>query len=177
MPSVMSCGIAGSISQVEPPHIHVFPTSYSPKFTACEATWTHPNMQARNFLQRRLAFVRIDGKKAIMSKLDDAIVACKEQMKKQKIPCNDDLLRAIAKSLGPSLFKQDAKLVAAAQPKEIKGIKEKFLIKKLGCKDDAKLDTAIEYAIDKIGRSNRAKLRPVFYYLLVKKLKKESEFV
>lgn len=111
-----------------------------------------------------------------MSKLDDAIAACKDQMKKQKIPCNDDLLRAIAKSLGPSLYKADAKLVAAAQPKEIEGIKQKFLIKKLGLEDGPKLDAAIEHAIEKIGRSNRAKLRPVFYYILVKKLKKESVF-
>ncbi len=112
-----------------------------------------------------------------MSKLDDAIEACKEQMKNQKIPCNEELLRAIAKGLGPSLYKADAKLVAAAQPKEIAGIKEKFLIKKLGLEDGPKLDAAIEHAIEKIGRSNRAKLRPVFYYLLVKKLKKESVYI
>lgn len=111
-----------------------------------------------------------------MSKLDDAIEACKEQMKKCKIKCDDDLLRAIAKGLGPSLYNKDSKLVAAANKGEIDNIRQKFLIKKLGCDDNAKLDTAIEHAIDKIGRSNRAKLRPVFYYILVKKLKKESVF-
>ena len=111
-----------------------------------------------------------------MSKLDDAIESCKAQMKKCKISCNDDLLRGIAKSLGPSLYNKDSKMVAAADKKELENIKTKFINKKLGVSDDKKADAAIEHAIEKIGRSNRAKLRPVFYYLLVKKLKKESVF-
>jgi len=35
-------------------------------------------------------------------------------------------------------------------------------------------DATISHAIEKIGSSNRQKLRPVFYYLIVKYLKKES---
>jgi hypothetical protein len=113
-----------------------------------------------------------------VSKLDDAVEKCVKQMEEQKIkPIDHDLLRAIAKSLGPSLYKKDSALVAAGQKGELETIRTKFLIKKLGCEDNAKLDKAIDKAIDKIGRSRRNKMRPVFYYLLVKDLKKESVFV
>lgn len=109
-----------------------------------------------------------------MSKLDAAITSCKTQMKKCKIPCNDELLAKIAKSLGPSLYNRDAKLIAARDPKELATIKKNFIAKKLGEKDEKKQDAAIADAIKKIGPSNRHKLRAVFYYIIVKKLKKES---
>lgn len=98
-------------------------------------------------------------------------------MKEQKIKVDRDLLHAIAKSLGPSLYKRDAALVAAGQKSELETIKKKYLIKKLGCDDGPHLDKAIDKAIVKIGKSRRNKMRPVFYYLLVKELKKESVYV
>lgn len=111
-----------------------------------------------------------------MSKFDTVIESCIKQMKEQKIKVDQPLLEAIAKSLGPSLYNRDASLVAAAQKSELETIKKNFLIKKLGCPDDAKLDKALAKAVDKIGKSRRNKLRPVFYYLLVKDLKKESVY-
>ena len=111
-----------------------------------------------------------------MSKLDDAIEAAKKQMKAQKVPCNDDLLRSIAKGLGPSIYSADGKLVAARDAKEINTIKKNFIGKKLGETDEKKQDAAIAHAIEKIGPSNRQKLRTVFCYILVKKLKKESVY-
>lgn len=102
---------------------------------------------------------------------------CVQQMKEQKIRVDRPLLDAIGKSLGPSLYKRDALLVAAAQKSELETIKKNFLIKKLGCEDGPKLDKAMQKAVDKIGRSRKNKLRPVFYYILVKELKKESVFV
>ena len=112
-----------------------------------------------------------------MSKLDAVLDSCRKQMKQQRIAINNDLLTAIAKSLGPSIYKRDARTVATGQKKEMANIRKNFLIKKLGCEDNAKLDRAMAKAIDKIGRSNRNKLRPVFYYLLVRELKKQSLFV
>ncbi len=112
-----------------------------------------------------------------MSKFDDVMDKCAAQMKEQKIKVDRPLLDAIGKSLGPSLYRKDALLVAAGQKSELETIKKNFLIKKLGCPDDAKLDKAIDKAVEKIGRSRRNKLRPVFYYLLVKNLKKEDVFV
>jgi len=50
-----------------------------------------------------------------MSKLDDAIAAAKKQMEAQNISCNEDLLKSIAKGLGPSIYNPDGKLVAAGE--------------------------------------------------------------
>lgn len=112
-----------------------------------------------------------------VSKFDDVMDKAVKQMKEQKIPVNRELLEAIGKSLGPSLYNRDASLVAAGQKAELETIKKKFLIKKLGCADDAKLDKALEKAVNKIGKSRRNKMRPVFYYLLVRDLKKEDVYI
>ncbi len=95
-------------------------------------------------------------------------------MKDCGIPSDDALLTKIAKACGPSLYNRDASRVAAGQKGELETIKKTFLIGKLGCSESDNLDGAIKHAIEKIGKSNRNKLRPVFYYLLVKKLGKES---
>ena len=109
-----------------------------------------------------------------MSKFDNVIESCKTQMKKIGTRADNELLEKIAKSLGPSIYNRDASLVATSQKTEMDNIRKKFIGKKLGVTDDKVADKAIEKAIDKIGRSNRHKLRVVFYYLLVKNLKKES---
>jgi len=111
-----------------------------------------------------------------MSKFDDMMERCVKQMKEQKIKVDRPLLEKIGKSLGPSLYKRDAQLVAASQKSELETIKKKFLIKKLGCTDGPALDKALAKAVKKIGPSRRDKLRPVFYYLLVKDLGKESVY-
>ena len=110
-----------------------------------------------------------------MSKFDEAIEACKAQMDKCGIDCDESLLTAIAKGLGPSLYNKDSNLVAAGDKGEIDGVKKNFIAKKLGVEGD-EADAAIEAAVDKIGKSNRQKLRPVFYYLIVKHLGKESVY-
>lgn len=109
------------------------------------------------------------------SKLEEAVETCKLQMKQCKIKCNDKLLTAIAKSLGPSLYKRDAMMVAASNKSEIDTIKKNFIKKKLKVEGPA-ADKAIAHAVDKLGSSNRHKRRPVFYYLITEKLKKQSVF-
>lgn len=111
-----------------------------------------------------------------MSKFDEAVEKCVAQMGEQDIPVDRPLLEAIAKSLGPSLYNKDSSLVAAGQPSELDNIKKKFLVGKLGCEDGPELDQVIADAVDKIGQSRRNKLRPVFYYIMVKQLGKESVF-
>jgi len=54
-------------------------------------------------------------------------------------------------------------------------VKARFINRKLGV-DGPEADAAIQHAIDTIGASNRQKLRPVFYYLIVKHLNKESVY-
>ena len=110
-----------------------------------------------------------------MSQFDDVIDACKKQMASCGIECDEALLIKIAKGLGPSIYDADGKLVAATDPSEIETVRTNFVSKKLGVTGDA-AEAAINYAIEKIGASNRQKLRPVFYYLIVKNLGKESVF-
>lgn len=111
-----------------------------------------------------------------MSKFDSVMDRCEKQMKEQKIKIDRPLLEAIGKSLGPSLYKRDASLVAAGQKSELETIKKKYLMGKLGCPEGPELDKAMSKAVTKIGKSRRNKLRPVFYYLLVKELGKESVY-
>jgi len=111
----------------------------------------------------------------IMSAFNEVLDKCKTQMNKCGIKYNEDLLTSVAKSLGPSIYKQDALLVAAGDKTEVETIKKNFVAKKLGVEGSA-ADTAIEYAVEKIGSSNRQKLRPVFYYLIVEKLGKQAVY-
>jgi hypothetical protein len=110
-----------------------------------------------------------------MSKFDDAINECKAQMAGCNIECDDNLLKAVAKGLGPSLYNRDAFLVAAGDSKEINNIKSRYIQRKLGV-EGPDADAAISHAIERIGASNRQKCRPVFYYLLVKYLNKEAVY-
>ncbi len=110
-----------------------------------------------------------------MSKFDQVIESCKAQMEKCDIECDEALLVAIAKGLGPSIYNRDASLVAAGKKAEIEGVKKNFIAKKLGVEGEA-ADGAVAAAIEKLGSSNRQKLRPVFYYLIVKHLGKESVY-
>jgi len=110
------------------------------------------------------------------SKFEQAVASCKEQMKQCKIKCNEELLTAIAKSLGPSLYKRDAMMVAAKNKGECDTIRKNFIKKKLKV-EGPKADEAIAYATEKLGSDNRHKRRPVFYYLITEKLKKKSTFV
>ena len=110
-----------------------------------------------------------------MSKFDEAIEDCKTQMKSTGIDCDEKLLSSVAKGLGPSLYNRDANLVAAGDKKELENVKARFIQRKLGVEGD-QADAAIAHAIETIGASNRQKLRPVFYYLIVKFLNKESVY-
>lgn len=111
-----------------------------------------------------------------MSKLDDCLETFEKEFKKLKIKSDPKLLRAVAKACGPSLYRADASKVSSSDPEELKRVKKNFLIKKLGLKDSADLDKAIDSVMDTYGKSNRNKYRAVVYYLLTKHFKKESTY-
>lgn len=111
-----------------------------------------------------------------MSQFDEVIERCKQLMADQNIDCDDALLTSIAKSLGPSIYNRDSGTVATGDKDEVATVRTKFVLGKLGCEDSPAADAAIERATEAIGRSNPNKLRPVFYYLLVKDLGKEAVF-
>ena len=113
-----------------------------------------------------------------MGKLDDLMVKMEanmtEKLGMKKV--DTKLLKAIGKSLGPSLYKADAAKVACSDPKELDRIKKNFCIKKLGVADTPKLEEKIKEVCSDMGAKNRTKQRVIFYYLLVKKLKKSKVF-
>ncbi len=110
-----------------------------------------------------------------MTKFENACSLAKGAASRKRIKVNEKTLNAICKSLGPTLYKADAKWVAATDKKEIATIRKNFVNGKLKVKGD-KADAAIDYAIKKIGKSNRHKHRAVFYYLIAEKLGKLSRF-
>ncbi|GJM35514.1 MAG: hypothetical protein DHS20C18_45150 [Saprospiraceae bacterium] len=112
-----------------------------------------------------------------MSKFDEALSTYQSEMKaKLGITADADLLKAITKGLGPSIYRADASKVSCSDKDELDRVKTNFLIKKLALKDSPALDAAIKEVCDQLGSSNRNKYRAIFYYLLVKKFKKESVY-
>ncbi len=112
-----------------------------------------------------------------MSQFDDLLEKYnKDLVEKCKVTPDAELLKKVAKGLGPSIYNKDSSTVAAGQASELETVKKNFLIKKLGLADSDALMDAINEVIDVYGRSNPNKYRAVIYYLLVKKFAKESVY-
>ncbi len=111
-----------------------------------------------------------------MSKFDEKVAMYKKFMDDRNMRSNTELLTAVTKGLGPSIYKKDAEVVSGTDSKELETVKNNFLIKKLGLKDSPELDKAIDEVLEKIGKSERNKYRAVVYYLLTKKFDKESVY-
>lgn len=113
-----------------------------------------------------------------MGKFDDLIEKMSQEMTEKlgMKTVDKKLLTAIGKSLGPSLYKKDAEKVACSDPKELDRIKKNFCMKKLEVADTPKLDEHIKGVCEEMGSQNRNKYRVIFYYILVKKLKKSKVF-
>ncbi len=112
-----------------------------------------------------------------MSKRDDLIAKYASDLK-DKCNVNPDMgfLTKVTIGCGPSIYNADAATVSGSDASELATVKNNFLIKKLGLKDSADLDKAIDSVMDTYGRSNRNKYRAVVYYLLAKHFKKESVY-
>ena len=110
-----------------------------------------------------------------MSKRDDLIALyAKELKEKAGVAADMDLLTKVTIGCGPSIYNRDAATVSCSQASELETVKKNFLIKKLGLKDDAKLDAAIKEVCEQLGSSNRSKYRAMFYYLLTVKFNKQA---
>ncbi len=110
-----------------------------------------------------------------MSKFDEKLAIYEKEFGKLGISFDADLLRKVTKGLGPSIYNEDSSKVSCSDKTELDRVKNNFLIKKLGMKDSPKLDDAIKEVCEQFG-SSRRKFRAMFYYLLVKKLNKESYY-
>jgi hypothetical protein len=109
-----------------------------------------------------------------MSKFEEAIETYQSELSKLGITLNSDLLTAVAKGLGPSLYNADASKVSCSDDDEIARVKKNFLIGKLGLEDSPALDEAIQGVCEQLGTSNRNKYRAIFYTLLVVNLGQEA---
>lgn len=112
-----------------------------------------------------------------MSKRDELIAKYAADLR-DKCDMNPemDLLTKVTIGCGPSIYNKDSATVSGTDQSELNTVKNNFLIKKLGLKDSADLDKAIDTVIEKYGRSNKNKYRAVVYYLLTKHFKKESVY-
>jgi hypothetical protein len=112
-----------------------------------------------------------------MSKRDELIEKYAADLKdKIGVTPDMDFLKKVTIGCGPSIYNRDASTVSASDKSELETVKNNFLIKKLGLKDSADLDAAIDSVMDQYGRSERTKYRAVVYYLLAKHFKKESVY-
>ncbi len=112
-----------------------------------------------------------------MSKRDELIVKYASDLKdKCGVNADMDFLTKVTIGCGPSIYNKDAATVSGSDQSELDTVKNNFLIKKLGLKDSADLDSAIASVMDTYGKSNRNKYRAVVYYMLAKHFKKESVY-
>ncbi|RAJ16293.1 DUF2853 family protein [Olleya aquimaris] len=112
-----------------------------------------------------------------MSKRDELIAKYAADLKdKCGVKADMDLLTKVTIGCGPSIYNKDAATVSGSDQSELDTVKNNFLIKKLGLKNSADLDKAIDSVMDTYGRSNKNKYRAVVYYLLTKHFKKESVY-
>lgn len=112
-----------------------------------------------------------------MSKRDDLIAKYAADIKEKLGQTADmDLLTKVTIGCGPSIYNKDAATVSGSDEKELMTVKNNFLMKKLGMKDEPKLMEGINAVMEKYGKSNRNKYRAVVYYMLTKHFKKESAY-
>lgn len=111
-----------------------------------------------------------------MSKFQECLETYAGEFKKLGIKYDADLLQAVTKGCGPSIYNPNSSKVSATDQTELDRVKTNFLIKKLGLSDSPKLDEGLKAVVEQIGKSNRNKYRAMFYYLLVKHFGKESSY-
>ena len=112
-----------------------------------------------------------------MSKRDDLIAKYAADIKEKLGQTADmDLLTKVTIGCGPSIYNKDAATVSGSDEKELMTVKNNFLMKKLGMKDEPKLMDGINSVMEQYGKSNRNKYRAVVYYMLTKHFNKESVY-
>ncbi|MBC7737768.1 MAG: DUF2853 family protein [Candidatus Saccharibacteria bacterium] len=112
-----------------------------------------------------------------MGKRDALIEIYAEDLRtKCKIVPDMDLLTKVTMGCGPAIYNRDASMVAASDPAELARVRTSFLIRKLGLRDDVRLDAALDAVIETYGRSEQHKYRAVVYYMLTKHFGSEAVY-
>ena len=109
-----------------------------------------------------------------MSKFDECLEIYKKQNDKLGLGIDENLLKAVAKGLGPSIYNNDSSKVSGSDKSELDTVKNRFLIGKLGLTDGPELDKGLLEVMEQMGSSNKNKHRAVVYALLAKKFAKEG---
>lgn len=106
-----------------------------------------------------------------MSKFDEKLTAYEAELAKYDKAPDNDLLRSVTKGLGPSIYNADSHLVACSDKEEVARVVTNYAVKKLGASQEDG-----ETAVAEVCKAydSRAKHRAVFYYMVCKKLGKES---
>ena len=78
-----------------------------------------------------------------MHKFDEKVAIYSKFMDDKGLNFDADVLRAVTKGLGLSIYKIDAEMVSLSSDKEIASVRNNFLIKKLGLDDTLALDGAM----------------------------------
>ena len=111
-----------------------------------------------------------------MNKFDEKVAKYSRFMEDKGLKFDADLLKAVTKGLGPSIYKVDAEVVSGTEVKELATVRNNFLIKKLGLEDTPVLDGAMAEVMEAIGKSERKKYRAVVYYMLMEKFSKQGVY-
>ena len=83
-----------------------------------------------------------------MNKREELIIFYTKELKeKANITADIALLTKVTIGCGPSIYNKDAATVSCSDDSELETVRTNYLIKKLGLKDDAKLDTAIKKSL------------------------------
>ena len=105
-----------------------------------------------------------------MSKFDEAVTKYEAEVKRLGLPIDSDVLIAVTKALGPSIYREDASRVSFSDKAETDRVKNNYLIGKLGLSDGPLLDQALAECGEALGKSNKNKYRAVVYAWLATKL-------
>ncbi|NJC27924.1 DUF2853 family protein [Neolewinella antarctica] len=108
-----------------------------------------------------------------MSKFDEKMIAYEAALDKVDIKNDKELLRKVAKGLGPSIYNNDSNKVACSDKAEVQRVVDNLVVKKLGLDKDKGME-AVQAVCKKY--VERAKHRAVFYYLVVKELGAEDHY-
>ena len=95
---------------------------------------------------------------------------------KCRITPDMDLLTKVTIECGPSIYNIDSSIISTSSPSQLKTIRNKFLVGRLGLSFNDNLDEGIAAVLAQYGVTNSIKYRAVMYYLLVQYFKKEYRY-
>ena len=88
---------------------------------------------------RRLSADRFGRTLKRMATQIELIDKYKKELSKIKVKVDDVLLKAVVKSLGPAVYREDASMISAADADELERVKQNFMVRRLGLTDSPKL--------------------------------------